>query len=421
MNHERRRWAVPWGFAGQSLSSATNLGLAVVAGRALGPSGLGRVVVGFSAYLIVLGLHRALLVEPLVAATSARSAADRRSSASRALTVSLSLGVASMVIVAAAGLAIDGPTGIGLLLVAPWLLPCLVQDLCRWILFRDERPAAGAMNDGAWLVVMAIAVPLAWTIGTDWAVMAAWGVGALAGSILGLAQLSTAPSGPTAAWWWWRAEAWPFGRWVAGATVLGTLLGNARTFIVAALLSTSALGGLRAAETLFAPLTLVIPALALPGLPAMARTTELGSLRRLAWRYSGLALVGVAAYLAVMVVGGTDLLAFVFGASFAGFSNLAWPIGLAQVLLAAGVGASLMLRARQRGPALLVSRVTGSGLALVLAALLAHPFGVMGVAWAGTVGTGTTSLIAIWTSGAIGRRHRDRNANRPAVSRTASS
>jgi hypothetical protein len=67
-----------------------------------------------------------------------------------------------------------------------------------------------------------------------------------------------------------------------------------------------------------------------------------------------------------------------------------------------------------------VSRVSGSGLALVLAALLAYPFGVMGVAWAGTVGTGTTSLIAIWKSGAIGRGHRDRSANHAAVSRTVS-
>jgi O-antigen/teichoic acid export membrane protein len=420
MSRRRRGWAISWGFAGQSLSSATNLALAVVAGRALGASGLGRVVVGFSAYMIVLGLHRALLVEPLVAATSARSAADRRSSTSRALTVSLTLGLASTVIVAAAGFAIDGPTGSGLLLVTPWLVPCLLQDLCRWILFRDERPAAGAMNDGAWLAVMAITVPLAWTIHTDWAVMAAWGVGALAATILGLAQLSTPVSGPTAAWWWWRDDAWPFGRWVAGATVLGNLLGNARTFLVATLLSTTALGGLRAAETLFAPLTLVIPALALPGLPAMARTAELGSMRRLAWRYSGLALAGVAAYMTAMVVGGTDLLAFVFGASFAGFSDLAWPIGIAQVLLAAGVGASLMLRARQRGPALLVSRVTGSGMALVLAALFAIPFGVIGVAWAGTIGTGVTSTMQIWTSGAIGRGHRDHSAIRSAVSRTAS-
>ena len=418
--NQRRGWAVPWGFAGQTLSSATNLALAVIAGRALGPSGLGRVAVGFSAYMIVLALHRALLVEPLVAATSARSAADRRSSASRALTVSLSLGLASSVIVAAGGIAVDGPTGSGLLLVAPWLTPCLLQDLCRWILFRDERPAAGAMNDGTWLAVMAIAVPLAWTTDTDWAVMASWGLGALAAAILGLAQLSTPLTGPTAAWWWWRADAWPFGRWVAGATVLGNLLGNARTFIVAALLSTRALGGLRAAETLFAPLTLVIPALALPGLPAMARTSELGSMRRLAWRYSALALTGVATYMTVMVVGGADLLTFVFGSSFAGFGDLAWPIGTAQVLLAAGVGASLMLRARQRGPALLVSRVTGSGLALVLAAVLAYPLGLAGVAWAGTIGTGATSLIQIWTSGAIGHGNKDHGTIRSGVARTGS-
>lgn len=404
VSRERRGWPVLWGFAGQSFSSATNLALSVLAGRALGPSGLGRILIGFAVYLIVLGLHRALLVEPLVAATSARPQVDRRLSTSRALTVSASLGVCSMVIVAGAGLALGGTTGSGLLLVAPWLVPCLLQDLCRWILFRDERPVAAAMNDATWLFVMAMAIPFAWAIGTDWAVLATWGVGALAGTFLGLVQLSSPPSALATAWRWWLDEAWPFGRWVAGATVIGNVVGNAMTFMVSALLGARALGGLRAAETMFAPLTLIIPALALPGLPALARAAERRAQRRLAWRYSGLALAGVTAYAAVMLLGGARLLTLVFGASFARYSDLVWPIGAAQVFLAAGVGASLMLRARQRGPALLVSRVTGSGLALALGALLAAPFGILGVAWASAAGAGTTSLMQIGTSGAIGRR-----------------
>lgn len=401
VNRERRGRPVVWGLVGQSLSSATNFALSVMAGRTLGPSGLGRILIGFAAYLIVLGLHRALLIEPLVASSSARGAGDRRLSASRALTISTSFAFTSMALVAGAGVVVGGVTGSGLLLVAPWLVPCLVQDLCRWILFRDERPVAAVTSDGAWLLVMVVTVPFAWLIGSDWAVMAAWGVGALGGTIVGLAQLSTPPSRMSAAWRWWRDEAWPFGRWVAGATALGTLLGNAMTFMVSALLGTGALGGLRAAETMFAPLTLIIPALALPGLPALARAVERGAQRRLAWRYSGLAFAGVTAYTAVMLLGGARLLTFVFGTGFTRFSDLVWPIGASQIFLAAGVGASLMLRARQRGPAILVSRVTGSGLALALGAALAHPFGVVGVAWANAAGTFTTSTIQIGTSGAL--------------------
>lgn len=392
---------VLWGFGGQSLSSATNFALSVLAGRALGPSGLGHILIGFATYLIVLGLQQALLVEPLVASTSSRSAADRRLSTSRALTFSAGFAASSLVVVAVAGLAIGGVTGSGLLLVAPWLVPCLLQDLCRWILFRDERPVAAAMSDGTWLLVMAVAMPFAWMIGTDWAVMGAWGVGALAGTILGLTQLSTHPSAPRSAWSWWRHEAWPFGRWVAGAAVLSNIVGNAMIFMVSALLGTAALGGLRAAQTMFAPLTLIIPALALPGLPALARAPELGAQRRLAWRYSGLALAGVSVYMAGMLLGGAQLLTVVFGTSFAGYSDLIWPIGVAQLFLAAGVGASLMLRARQRGPALLVSRATGPALALALAAAVAHPFGIVGVAWAVAAGTFITSLLQIVASGAV--------------------
>jgi hypothetical protein len=53
-----------WGFASQAASSSTSFGVSLVAALALGPSGLGRVFVGFSAYLIALGVQRALILDP---------------------------------------------------------------------------------------------------------------------------------------------------------------------------------------------------------------------------------------------------------------------------------------------------------------------------------------------------------------------
>ena len=402
-----RGWTpVVWGFAGQAFSSATNLALSVLAGRALGPSGLGRVFLGFTAYLVVLGLHRALLVEPLIASTSARDPMDKHVSAMRALTVSASFAIISSAIIGCAGLWLGGATGRGLLLVVPWLLPCLVQDLWRWILFRDDRPAAGALNDGTWLITMAIVVPITWAIRSDWAVISAWGVGAFAGAVLGFLQLSVRPSHPWSAWRWWRAQAWPFGRWVAGAVVLSNVLGNATVFVVSALIGAAALGGLRAAEAVFAPLTLVIPALALPGLPALARAPEPHLQRRLAWRYSGLALVAVIGYASVMLLGGTRILPLVFGSEFRGFSHLLGPIGAAQLFTAAGLGVSLMLRARQRGAALLVSRVIGGGLALALTAAVARPLGIAAVAWAAAAGACVTTLVQWATANSSEQRAR---------------
>ena len=81
-----------WGLVDQGFSSATNFGLTVIAGRLVGPKGLGVVYIGFSLYLFVLSFQRALVTDPLVvssapldAALAARPpAAPRSRSCSRA-------------------------------------------------------------------------------------------------------------------------------------------------------------------------------------------------------------------------------------------------------------------------------------------------------------------------------------------------
>src|SRR5450755_2736877 len=55
-----------WGLTDQALSSATTLLFTLIAARSLGPSGLGTVTLGFAAYLSVLGVHRALVIDPLL-------------------------------------------------------------------------------------------------------------------------------------------------------------------------------------------------------------------------------------------------------------------------------------------------------------------------------------------------------------------
>ena len=65
--HPSRTFA--WGFVAQSLSSATSLSLTLMSGRLLGPGGLGVIFIGFSSYLVVLGLLRALVVDPMIASS----------------------------------------------------------------------------------------------------------------------------------------------------------------------------------------------------------------------------------------------------------------------------------------------------------------------------------------------------------------
>ena len=133
------RRSIAFGFIDQAFSSATNFGLSLIAGRLLGPSGLGEVFLGFSIYLVALGLQRRLLTEPLVAVTAGGDVDSLRETTGLSLTVAIAAGLVASVAAIAAGFILPGLPGRGLLLIAPWLLPTLLQDVIRNILFRYAR------------------------------------------------------------------------------------------------------------------------------------------------------------------------------------------------------------------------------------------------------------------------------------------
>lgn len=388
--------SVALGFVDQSFSSATNFGLSLIAGRLLGPSGLGEVFLGFSVYLVGMGLQRRLLTDPLVASTAGADVRRGRDTAGLSVTVAIAAGLGATAVAFAAGLLLPGLAGRGVLLIAPWLLPTLLQDVIRNILFRDGRAVAATVNDGVWLVVMAIAVVPAWNVGTPQAAMACWAMGAVAASVVGLVQVGVLPRSVRASFRWWRRDALPFGKWNAGAAVISQVGSNAGVFILSAILGAASLGGLRASESIFAPLTLVVPAISLPGLPLVARAVNSDPRRalRLSVRLSGVAFIATLVYVITIALGGWRLLPFLFGESFAQFTDLIWPIAVAQLLTSAGVGLVLLMKAERRGRDLLVNRAIAAAVSLAVVTLLALRYGLLGAAW-GTAGGSVVSLALL--------------------------
>ena len=393
----KRGRAFGWGFVSQGCSSATNFLLTLLAGRIGGPSGLGTVFLGFSAYLIILGLQRRLLSEPLVSLTAAAPGSDQARVGALGISAIIGSSVIAALGVAIAGVVIPGFVGDGLLLMAPWLAPALVQDVWRHLLFRDRRASAAAANDAVWLVVMIAAVPFAVSVRTDEAVMAAWGVGAVAAALIGFAQMRLRPAGPTAAWRWWWTDAWPFGRWNASAGIVSNVGSNATAFVVSGIIGSAALGGIRAAQSIFAPLTLVIPAIALPGLPSMGRALARSrhEAKHLALVFTAAALGATSLYLIAIALGGWRLLPALFGAEFLAYRVLIWPIAVAQLGTALGLGAQLLVKAQRRGRALLVARAWAAGIGLVLVIILAWRRGVEGAAWGSAAGAIVASALLI--------------------------
>jgi O-antigen/teichoic acid export membrane protein len=390
-----------WSTVDQGSSSVTNLGLSIVAARTLGPAGLGTTLIGFSAYLLALGVQRAVITEPLVTSSTRERAGERRAATRAALTSSMAYGDGSTLLLLLIGVALSGPQGRGTLLFAPWVALALLQDFFRTVLFRDGRARAAALTDILWLVAAAAAAPLSWVAGTIWMPSIAWGAGALVGAATGAFAVRLLPAVPRRALVWFRSDAWAFGKWLAGESIAYNGSAYVLVWIVTLIIGAGAFGGLRATQSVFAPLSLLAPVVALPGLPAVSRSlgTSVEAARRIAVRLGGVLFSSTLVY--VVAVGSwPSLLGFVFGGDFSHYGYLLWPVGLAQVMAAATGCLLLLIKAQRRGPTLIGLRLLGSLSLVGFSIPLALVWGALGVAWAGVASAAVFSLATLLVTNA---------------------
>jgi O-antigen/teichoic acid export membrane protein len=396
-----------WGPVDQLLSSASNFALSVVAGRVLGPAGLGIVFVGFAGYLISLGFQRALVLQPLVVTSAGLGIDERRSVTGQATTACAVGAVASSVIALVAGLLIPGDVGRGLRLFAPWIGPAILQDLWRAVLFRDGRGTSAASNDAAWVLTMALTMPLVLWLRSEWAVVSWWGIGGLVGAALGFVQVKVRPHRLRAAWTWWRAGASLSG-WLFLESAVVYAGAQGAVLILAPVLGSNDLGGLRAAEALFVPMSFLKPAIELPGLALMSGAERPGrELNALAAKMSAAAVTVTLLYLLAMAVAGGQILERLFGGAFARFDTLIVPFGAGQVCAAVAVGFTVLLKGQRRGRALVAAGAVGAVVALTLSPFLGVVSGVRGAAWGLAVASAVASVATVATA-ARRRSPRDR-------------
>jgi O-antigen/teichoic acid export membrane protein len=139
-------------------------------------------------------------------------------------------------------------------------------------------------------------------------------------------------------------------------------------------------------------MTLVGPALRMPGLPAIARASARGdadglrTAKRIATRLSAAAFVLVVCYFVVLETTGGRLLSGVFGRSFHGFDDLILPVGIGQLSGAAALGFYVLLRAQGRGRTVFGVRVITAVLTLALIPPLTLKWHVSGAAWGSSLG-----------------------------------
>jgi O-antigen/teichoic acid export membrane protein len=397
----RLRLALLSSFLDHGLGSAVGLTLTLAAGRRLGASGLGAVTVGLALYLVLSSVHRGVVVEPLVVhAPHERGAGTRE-----ALSASLLMGGAgTAVMYVLAGLTAGAPSE-AFAAFAPWMAAGLVVEVGRAAGFRDGRTTVGTAAHALWLTVLVTLLVVLRGRFDVGAAALAWGTGGAAGAALVLLRLRALPAGLRVTWTWWAAT-WRLGRWLALQTsaVAGAI--QAGYLLVALFAGPAALGTLKAVQTLFAPLTFLLPAVSSPALPVVTRTMRASAAvaRSLTARLTLLLCAVCAAYLSVAVVLRGPLTELAFGPSFVAPPTIVWPVAVEQLIVAAAVGAMLTLKAAGRGREIFVA--TAAGVAVILAgtAVAAPAWGAAGAAWANAAG----ALVAcVVTCGSARAGHKD--------------
>jgi len=194
----------------QGLSAGSNFVIPLALGRGADEGVIGEFALAFIVYNAALGLQRALVTDALLARPF-RGPISLLNEDARAVTTSLLLSVTAAVVVLIAGLTSPYHQLVVLAAVLPALL---LEDICRYLLFRRQRPAAAAIVDGVWALTSFVGFFYLVHHATSRTAIVVWGLGGLLATITGLvvARLSLAPI--RASLRWWRAELWRSSRWL---------------------------------------------------------------------------------------------------------------------------------------------------------------------------------------------------------------
>ena len=256
----------------QTLSSSSNLLLALLVGRHSTVQEFGLFALSTSMYWFCLGAGRALIGEP---GFVTRDSDPRRSASAR-----LYVGAGFAVISSAGfwGLAVVFGDPL-FILMGVALVPLLLQDGLRYLFFARAEPWGALALDAVWLTMQIFAIPvvLAWLDPEGPLVwVAAWTIGALTSVVVGLLWLrpGCSPSGVRA--WMTRTR-----RLAAGFLsdfVITTGAQQATLMLLPAVSSLGVVAALRTAQVVNGPLNVLMGATAIIVLPAVARRRDANDL-----------------------------------------------------------------------------------------------------------------------------------------------
>lgn len=329
-------WGMGWATLDQAVSSCTNFGITVVAARQLSRGGFGAFGLAISVYIVVLGVARGLVTEPLLSRPELAHGDQSRAVVGAVVGAAFGVGCAVAVVALVAGLLLTRDAARVLIALAALLPVLCLQDAWRYCFISQGRPGAAIVNDGVWLAaqcatVTGLAVTHRWSAVS---IMVAWGCAGATAGLVGLFQARAWPQ-PKRGWFWLRDQASLGARYCLefvtanGATQLA-LVG------LGAVAGLAALGSVRGAQAFFGPLGVLFNGVLLAVVPAATRLRATPRrLRRLIWFISGVMCAAAASWAIVGLALPGNIGRALFGESWQATRSVVLPIGLA--LVASGI------------------------------------------------------------------------------------
>lgn len=385
-----------WGLGGQVLNSVSNVALSVMVARMSSPTAFGAFSLGFAAYMLFLGLVRAIASTPLLIAENGDDESRLGAAASGAVSVTLWLGALVAAVLLGAAFALEGVLGTVAVSFAV-VIPCaLLQDTARYIYFARRQPRAASFLDLVWIAIQGAGFGLVVLQGYagSLAPTLAWGFGAGMAGLAGVVNQRCRPTIRAGVRFVHRHR--PLFPALSSDYVATVGVAQLVPYIVAAISGLTATAGLRAGAVLLGGYNVVALGLQPMAMVEVARLRESGtrplSTFFLLWSVvlAGLALTYGAILLALPDAVGDALL----GPSWYLAQPLLIPLILKSALIAPFNGAQIVLRGTLRMKEALSLRITSSMTMLLLPTVGAYLAGAEGAAY----GIAASALVASFHS-----------------------
>ena len=392
----------------QVLSALSNVVVVVAVGRGSGAAGLGRYTLAFGAYVIVLGLSRALVSQPLLTLRGKLGAGDPSMTA--AATATGWLGAAGGAVCTLVGIGLRRPE---LVMVGLFMVPLCLQDLLRFAFFQTSRPWGATLLDAVWLVVSLATFPIIASRGSPVLATTLWGAGAMVAAVPGLLIMRVRATRTVQAYRWWLSEARHLGIGLTLESIAYSLGSQASLWAIVAVLGDGDLGRLKAAQTVLGPATMVLSGFTMLAIPRMAQSAEGQSLRS-ALGISRRALALVGAVSAAMVWMGPKVARILFGSDLSVNWSLLLPVAVQVAATALAVGPVTALMVQRRGGTMAAVRAISAAIGVVAVAVACAPLGIVGAAWGFVLGSLLFTLGTAAVLPAHPTRSEGRGVHRPA-------